>query len=142
MIRAQDVQTLPPGEDKIVALSLGQAAPFKGQLFDNDTAMRWAFWLEQYKLRLKVDVASEQATCKAKLDFGTEIQTIQSDASTAIQKDLKERLLRSEQGRLKAEEELRHPAWYTSVEFGIVVGVVGAGAIILLAGYGMNAASK
>lgn len=129
---AQDIQTLPPGDDQIVSLKLGQSAPFDGQLFSTNTAMRWGFWLEQYKLRLKIDVEAAKATCAVQVDHDAKVAAIQSAAADAIQKDLKSRLLNSEKARLAAEEEARNPPWYRSREFGIVTGVaLAAGAVTL-----------
>src|SRR6266576_2213660 len=111
---AQDIATLPAGDDRIVTLHLSQPAPFEGQLFDNNTALRWGFWLQQYKLRLKLDVDTANKTCSVRLDNAASVLKIQADTATLIQKDLRERLVASEKARLLAEDDARNPPWYRS----------------------------
>lgn len=116
------IEAIPPGEDKIVVLKEGESAPFPGQLFDPYTAIRWANWLQQYKYRLDADVKREQALCSAKGDYQDKVLTAEKIRAQTVETDLRARLLRSEQARLKAEEELRNPSWLNTREFGIVLG--------------------
>src|SRR5574343_718010 len=51
--KGQDVKDIPPGSDRVVPIKEGDKAPFSGQLFDNPTALRWANWVDQYRLKLK-----------------------------------------------------------------------------------------
>jgi hypothetical protein len=104
---------------------LGEKVPFDGQLFDPQTALRWANWLQQYKLRLKQDVTYEQKVCEAKLSYSDKVLKVEEELSKEVKQDLRGRLMRSEKARLVAEEETRNPPWYRSVWFGIAVGTVG-----------------
>ena len=131
------IVTLPPGDDVIKPLAKGKPAPFTGHLFDTDTAMRWGFWLQQYKLRLKVDVDATQKACDIKLDHGKELRMLEANRNERIEGDLRTRLVRSEKGRIGAEYDARNPSFFRSMEFGLVLGVVvtagGAIAIALAA---------
>lgn len=139
---AQDIQTLPPGADSIVPLRMGQAAPFDGQLFSTETALRWGFWLQQYKVHLKLDVDTALKTCAVNQASVEKIQDLQLDANQKIQADLQARLLASEKARLVAEDEARNPPWYRSREFGVVTGVVGSVVIFALSVSVIHATSK
>jgi hypothetical protein len=121
---AQTIMTIPPGEDVIKSLDKGDAAPYRGHLYDTNTAMRWGFWLQQYKLRLKEDVEKERRTCKAELDLKDRKLKIEKDLRVLVVGDLKTRLLRSEKNRLRAEEDMRNPPFWKTFEAGVVFGVV------------------
>jgi len=136
------VQTIPPGDDKIEVLPKGKEAPYSGQLFDNPTALRWANWLQQYKMRLKADVEREQKVCKARVGYHESLVRIERDRNKEVEKDLRSRLLRAEKARLAAEHEARNPAWYKTRTFGIVVGVVGASAIFGVSVYAVDQLRK
>lgn len=127
---AQEVTDLPPGDDKIVPLAKEEKAPFSGQLFSPDTALRWGNWLQQYKLRLRVDVQREVEVCKASTSFKDKLLEIEQVRAAKVEKDLLERLQRAETARLAAEEESRSPAWYKTREFGLVLGVVGTAGVL------------
>lgn len=135
--KAQDVQTIPPGNDNIVYLAKGLPAPFEGQLFDNSTALRWGFWLQQYKLRLKSDVELEKQSCKINLEFKDKELKIEADKSTAIEKDLQDRLLRSEKARIVAEDEVRDPPFWRTFQFGVLIGVSGTVLVTVAAVVGL-----
>jgi hypothetical protein len=64
----QAVQDIPPGEDRITAVHAGEPSPFAGQLFDNDTALRWGNWLRQLRARLVIDVQKERNVCAVRTD--------------------------------------------------------------------------
>ena len=123
------IRTLPTGEDKIVVLPKGKEAPYDGQLFDNATALRWANWLQQYKLRLSEDVKMEIELCKVRMDYKDKVLEIEKDRGKTIELDLRTRLRRSEETRLLAEEAYRNPPWYNGRTFGVVVGVVATSVI-------------
>jgi len=127
---AQEAVTdIPPGEDKIVSVVKEEKAPFSGQLFSPDTALRWANWLQQYKVRLKADVQKEIEVCKATTDFKDKVIEIEKVRADKVERDLVVRLQRAETARLTAEEEARNPPWHKTWTFGLVAGVVTTGTI-------------
>ncbi len=124
--RGQDskVDTVPPGTDRIVSIKMGVEAPFEGQLFDNATALRWANWLRQYKLRLKVDVEEQQKLCTVRLDAASKVLDAEKARSRTIELAYEKRLR-------ELQFEMANPPWYRSPTFYITVGVVGTVAAIV-----------
>lgn len=139
---AQDVVTIPEGDDLIIKVEKGEQAPYDGQLFSNDTALRWGFWLQQYKLRLKLDVETEQAKCKAKLDFKDTELKLQIGKYEAIEKSLETRLKRSEERAIKWQDEALNRSFFRSFEFGVIVGVVVSGVVAIAVAWGINQAGR
>lgn len=135
------VETIPAGDDRIVPMSKGQAAPFEGQLFEPATALRWANWLQQYKLRLKVDVEREQKMCAVQLDFSGEKLRIEREKWQTITEDYRKRLLESEKARAASEELRLHPPFFESPVFYYGLGVVTVGVISGLTIWGVSAAN-
>lgn len=134
---APQVVTYPPGDDKIVVVKKGETAPYTGQLFEDNTALRWAVWLQQYRERYGLDLKAEQDRCTAKLAYEVSLRGIAAEAAKATDADLRMRLKASEAGRLKAEEELRSPSFFSrpGTWFGIGVAttlVTGVTAAILV----------
>lgn len=123
---------IPPGKDVIEPIAKGKPAPFDGQIFDNDTALRWANYLEQYKLRLKIDNLYQLKVCEITTKYNDDVLKIEKDKYTTVVTDLEKRLA-------KAEKERDNPPFYNTPWFGIGLGVVGTLAIIGLAAYGLNA---
>ncbi len=119
-----------PGEDKIVVLRKGAEAPFDGQLFSNETALRWSSWLEQYQERLELDVSRATDLAQVELVYQQTLLESERKNHDTIRTDLQLRLERSEKARLAAEEAVRNPPWYRTREFGLVLGVVGSAAIL------------
>ena len=116
------VDTIPPGEDKIVPIELGKPAPFEGQLFENNTALRWANWLRQYKYRLKVDVDEQRQICTIHVQAEHEKLLIE----TAARKDI---MILYERKLAEAQAEKDNPPFYKTFWFGTVVGVVATSAV-------------
>jgi hypothetical protein len=117
------VVTYPPGDDNIVVLRKGEASPFTGQLFDDNTALRWAVWLQQYKAKYGIDLQAAQATCKVKLDHADELAAIEFERASKTEADLRKRLQDADALRLKLEEELRNPGFFKSPGFWYGLGV-------------------
>lgn len=139
---AQDVVTIPEGDDLIISMDKGEQAPYAGQLFSNDTALRWGFWLKQYKVRLKLDVETEQSKCKARLDFKDKELQLQIGKYEAIEKSLETRLKRSEERAIKWQEEALDRSFFRSFEFGVIVGVVVSGVVAIAVAWGINQAGR
>lgn len=108
-----EVLTYPPGEDQVTVVRKGAPAPYDGQLFDNDTALRWAMWLKQYRARYGLDLQAEKDRCAVLVRYQSELTAIEKQRGTTISDDLRARLQASETARLKAEEELRDPPFFS-----------------------------
>lgn len=120
---APQVTTYPPGEDKIVVVRKGDPAPYTGQLFEDNTALRWAVWLQQYRARYGLDMKAEQDSCRVRLEHGAELAAIEGDRTDKIEADLRQRLKEVDAQRLKLEEELRNPGFFKQPGFWYGVGV-------------------
>lgn len=128
-----------PGDDKIVVLRKGAEAPFDGQLFSPETALRWSSWLEQYRERLELDVKYATDLAAAEQVYQQAILESERKNHETIRADLQLRLQRSEKARLLAEEAARNPAWYRTREFGLVLGVVSSVAVLGLSVWALEA---
>lgn len=136
------IVTYPTGDDNIVVVRKGEAVPFNGQLYNDDTALRWAFWLRQYKERYTLDMNAAQAGCKVDLTHAAELYKIQADHDAAVNKDAMERLKASETARLAAEEELRSPSFFRSNGFWFGVGIATSLLTATIATYALNKAAR
>lgn len=140
--QAAPIRRIPEGEDRITSMTQGQEAPYSGQLFDPPTALRWANALEQYKMRLEDDVEREKQVCEIKTEYSEKVLAAEKERAVIVEADLRIRLHRSEQARLKAEHELRNPTWYRTTWFGVVTGVVGAAAFFGLSAWAVNSSKN
>lgn len=111
------VQTVPPGDDKIVVVTQGQPAPFTGQLFDNNTALRWGNWLQQYKFRLTLDVDTQKKLDQIQIDLLAGKLQFERDQYKVVTGDYQVQVA-------TLQEELRNPPWYKSPWFGFGCGIV------------------
>lgn len=136
------VVTYPPGEDKIVVVHKGDAAPFTGQLYDDATALRWAVWLRQYRDRYGIDLQAEQESCKVRLEQTKALGAVDVAAAKDSAADLRTRLQASEAARLKAEEELRNPPFFSRPGTWFGVGVVATIAISVSTAFLIERASR
>jgi hypothetical protein len=132
------IVTLPPGEDAIAQMDKGDPAPFDGQLFSTDTAMRWGFWLQQYKLKLKADVERERRLSRIKLDYKNTELRIQREHAAAVIRDLQDRLLKTEKRAIEAEDDARNPSFFKTFQWGLIVGLVVTGATTALILWGIG----
>lgn len=120
---APQVVTYPPGDDKVVVVKKGDPAPYQGQLFDDNTALRWAMWLQQYKARYGLDMKAEQDTCKVKLDHAGALAGIEAERASKVEEEFRGRLAATEAQRIKLEEELRNPGFFKQPGFWYGLGV-------------------
>lgn len=112
------VAPIPPGDDRIEVLMQGQPAPYTGQLFDNKTALRWGNYLEQYRLRLRIDVEQAQKVDQAQIDFWKTKADLSEQRYTTVTVDYQKQVA-------VLQEELRNPPFYRSTWFGVALGVAG-----------------
>lgn len=111
-----DVVNIPAGEDKIVPMKKNEPSPFEGQLFDNDTALRWANWLVQYKQLVKTNAALQKRICEIDVNLANKKLEIEQEKNNKIVPDLEAKLA-------KATEEAEHPPFYRTFWFGATVGI-------------------
>ena len=121
---AQEVQAIPPGDDKIVSLQLGQPAPFAGQLFEPNTALRWANWLKQYQLVLKLNREHDAKVCKAHTDFLQDGLSQERARYKVVSEDYQKRAAAAYDENNRLRTQLANPPWYSTVWFGIGLGVL------------------
>lgn len=132
------LQVIPPGEDKIAPLGKGEAAPFGGQLFETNTALRWGLWLQQWEYRYRLDIAQERNLCGARAEYQSTVLKAEKTRAKTVEKDLETRLLRAEQARVTAEHELLSPSFFQSNGFYFAFGVVTAGALVGLGAWALH----
>lgn len=118
------VDAIPPGDDVIVVLPKGQAAPFEGQLFDNFTAMRWANWLRQYKLRLRVDVQEQKDICRVRTDAAQQLLISEQQKYSSVTHAYELRIA-------EIQRTNENPPWYQTPAFYMGTGAVGTALIFV-----------
>jgi hypothetical protein len=133
-----DDEAVPPGEDVIVAIKKGQPAPFAGQLFDINTAIRWGLWLKNCRERAELELDRDKALCQTELNYQHEVAATQVDQLEQLNVDLKTRLHRSEEKRLQAEHDLANPPWYESRLFWFALGAVTVGGFVSMTVVALN----
>lgn len=111
-----DVINVPPGNDKIVPMRKGEASPIDGQLFDNDTALRWANWLVQYKQLVKSNAEMAKRICEIDTSLANKKLEIEQDKYKTVVTDLEHKLA-------VAQDDAAHPAFYRTAWFGAAIGV-------------------
>lgn len=127
-----DVVTFPLGDDNIVAVKKGDPAPYAGQLYDTDTALRWAVWLQQYKLRYGTDLKAAQDNCTVLVAREGVYRSIEAERNAKSEKDLRDRLLAAEKSRLEAEEKLRNTPFWKEPTLWYATGVVTAFLLVIV----------
>lgn len=136
------VVTYPPGDDKIVVVRKGDLVPFTGQLYDDNTAVRWAIWLQQYKERYTIDMKAAGEICAVKLSTEEKLAAIAAERDAAVHADALLRLKASEEARLKAEEALRNPSFFERPGVWFAAGVVSTVAITVATAYLVHSATN
>jgi len=130
--QSKPVEAIPPGEDRIELVLEGKPAPYTGQLFDNETAMRWANWLVQYKYRLQLDVQEQQSICA--------VRTESLRKEILVEQDKYAKVAEAYDQKLAEVAEAAETSWYETPWIGFVSGVVlttaAAGVIIWAANSG------
>jgi len=134
--------TLPEGDDSIIPLTKGQPAPFSGQLYSTDTALRWGFWLQQYKYRLDKDITQCHQLEDIELSYQEKKYTILQDQYNSTVSHYNDLLRKSEAARLQAEEDAKNPPFYQTATFGLGLGAVGAFVVTALSIWALSAASE
>lgn len=131
-------QDYPPGDDQIVPLAIRQPAPFDGQLFSTDTAIRWGFRLQTLRLQLETDVAREREICAAQNDLLETKMQLAADNQLFQLTTLREQLTAEHQMVLDLNTQLAEAndtPWYRTWTFGLAVGIVLSGVLVGLSGW-------
>ncbi len=110
-----DVVNIPAGVDKIIPMRKGEASPIEGQLFDNDTALRWANWLVQYKQLVKSNAEMQRRICEIDVGVANQKLEIEKEKSQKVIPDLEKKLA-------KAQDEAQNPPFYKTFWFGATMG--------------------
>lgn len=129
-VLAQDLPPIPPGADKISPLHKGDAAPYDGQLFDQLTALRWANWLQMYKLRLKADLELADKVCTADIEL--------RDKKLAFEQEKYKTVVTALEKRVAAAED---PPFYRTASFGFGMGVLSTVVVVVATAALVNAVS-
>ncbi len=127
---AQPLPAIPPGPDKIQTLREGDPAPFSGHLYSPDTALRWANWLEQYKLRQKLDRDLQEKICLADITLRDQKLAFAEQQYQTVVTDLEKRLAAAED-----------PPFYQTMGFGFGVGVAATVAVVIATAVVLGAVS-
>lgn len=122
-VHAQEVAAVPPGQDQIVPVRKGEPSPFEGQLFSNDTSLRWANWLVQYKRLVKDDRELQAKLCAADAEALQTRITLQKEQYARVTAELQKKLE-------AAEKAAADPPWYKTSTFGLVLGIVGTVGVV------------
>ncbi len=130
----EPLAAIPEGLDRIVPIEAGEAAPFSGQLYDPDTALRWANFLEQYRLRLELDVRFEQEVCAVRQKYSADLVRIERERASRAESALEASLRQRERELASA----LNPPWYESTWFGVTMGVTGTLAVTALAAWAVS----
>lgn len=133
-----DIVAFPEGEDIITPLRKGEAAPHAGQLFEENTALRWAFFMQQYKLRYGLDLKAARESCTVLVARESVYRSIESSRNREVEADLRKRLLAAEKARLEAEEKLRNPPFWKEPGFWYGTGVVTTVVAVVAVVYATN----
>jgi hypothetical protein len=126
-----DVQNIPAGKDIIVPVRKGEPSPIDGQVFDNDTALRWANWLVQYKSLVRIDAEYQKKICAVDTALAEKKLQIQEQQYEVVTKDLQKKLT-------DAQKEAADPAFYRTFWFGATVGVATTVALTVAAAVVLN----
>jgi hypothetical protein len=127
------IQTIPPGDDKIVVVYKGKPVPFSGQLFSPATALRWANWLTQYRTRLVQDVEREREVCRIEVDHQIELRDIEAERNRKVEKILTDQVKKGDQRNVDLQHKMNNPSFFRSMEFGLLLGAgtVAIGAVAI-----------
>jgi hypothetical protein len=121
------IQTIPEGEDRITPLKQGQAAPYSGQLYDAATSLRWANWLTQQRVALRIEADYHDQLRKAADQAWREKLTAAETRYLTVTR-LDQATIAGLQGTVI---KLENPPFYQTVWFGVAMGVAVTGLGVL-----------
>lgn len=117
-----------PEDAEVVPVEQGERAPFSGQLFPTELAIRMGFRIEQLELQLQADVERERDRCEVMLGFEQRRLQLERERGEFEVAQLTERV--NEQ----AEDlyEARNVPWYRTWGFAFGMGI--AASVVLVVG--------
>ncbi len=131
---ADPVVDIPPGEDTIVTLRKDVPAPWTGQLYSNETSLRWANWLQQYRFQLKQSELYGQEKLKASEALCLRKSEVTAAGHAEAIKLYRDRVVAQQASIATLQAEVADPPFYRTVWFGFVTGVVVTGLAVGVGG--------
>lgn len=128
--QTRPVEDIPPGQDQIQYLPKGTPAPYSGQLFDDQTALRWANWIRQYKAFYQMDMESQQKQCAVSVQL--------EQRKLQLTEEHYKQIVLEYDTRLKEAGRPQTTPFYSTMEFGVAVGAVGAFTSVILTAWVLN----
>lgn len=128
------VVDIPPGEDTIITLRKDTPAPWTGQLYSNETSLRWANWLQQYRFQLKQSELYGQEKLKASEALCLRKLEVTAAGHAEAVKLYRDRVAAQQATIATLQSEVADPPFYRTVWFGFVTGVVVTGLAVGIGG--------
>jgi hypothetical protein len=128
------VVDIPPGEDTIVVLRKDTPAPWTGQLYSNETSLRWANWLQQYRFQLKQSELYGQEKLKSSEVLCLRKAEVTAAGHAEAIKLYRDRVAAQQASIATLQAEVSDPPFYRTVWFGFVTGVVVTGLAVGIGG--------
>lgn len=128
---AEEPPDVPPGDDVITSLDVGDPAPHAGQLLDTDTAIRWTNRLRWYSFRLRL-MESEytQSTDAIEQSWMRRIRILDESYQREIL-GLREDLRGQAEDFAERLSDAENTAWYETWTFGFIVGTALTTAVVI-----------
>lgn len=128
------VVDIPPGEDTIITLRKDVPAPWTGQLYSNETSLRWANWLQQYRFQLRQSELYGQEKLKASESLCLRKSEVTAVGHAEAIKLYRDRVVAQQASIATLQAELADPPFYRTVWFGFVTGVIVTGLAVGIGG--------
>lgn len=125
---------IPPGEDTIITLRKDVPAPWTGQLYSNETSLRWANWLQQYRFQLKQSELYGQEKLKASESLCLRKSEVTAAGHAEAIKLYRDSVVAQQASIATLQAEVSDPPFYRTVWFGFVTGVVVTGIAVGVGG--------
>jgi hypothetical protein len=106
-------------EAEVVPIEAGEVAPFSGQLFPTELAVRLGLRVEQLQFRLEMETDHLTALCDAQMQFDRDVLELERERNQQNTELLTTNLERA--GQIP---------WYRTFVFGLIVGVVGSALLV------------
>lgn len=114
------VKPIPVGEDMIQAVEESEKAPYTGQLFSNDTAIRWMNYIKQYRAYVEL-LESKLRNAENSKRQSMEILIEGYEKNLTLLEDKYVKVL--DENR-QLSYTINNPPWYKTFTFGLIIGIV------------------